>query len=350
MNSSQSTLDCRPLPCTFSFHRNCHRDASKRTRNTLICNKQSTSHILSHTTRVLAAHRVLPNPRNTARASRVPIARSIASPNKHRSLFNSTSNNRLHAHVLLTFERTMRLTQALRHMYLPGIGKEVHPFIQALRTQEDQARVIQYIFKKYSKIRGGELRKDTFVHGDEDDLVGRVLRGGQGVVQAHLPGVVRGDLELHPPAADGRRQPTVVLQRDEAPRGGRSQGHFDGDARRVPSEADGTAAQGVRGGLPVVCEAGSGRVFCLLHNVLDEAFLLPTTMNGAEAHTLRTHATPSVAVILRALPAQCVLLGDNRARPCLAMPCRALPCLTGVVGHRLPGSLYPSRLSPTTTF
>lgn len=75
----------------------------------------------------------------------------------------------------------MRLTQALRHMYLPGIGKEVHPFIQALRTQEDQARVIQYIFKKYSKIRGGELRKDTFVHGDEDDLVGRVLRGGQGV-------------------------------------------------------------------------------------------------------------------------------------------------------------------------
>ena len=144
---------------------------------TLICNKQSTSHILSHTTRVLAAHRVLPNPRNTARAKRVPIARSIASPNKHRSLFNSTSNNRLHAHVLLTFERTMRLTQALRHMYLPGIGKEVHPFIQALRTQEDQARVIQYIFKKYSKIRGGELRKDTFVHGDEDDLVGRVLRG-----------------------------------------------------------------------------------------------------------------------------------------------------------------------------
>ena len=48
------------------------------------------------------------------------------------------------------------------------------------------------------------------------------------------------------------------------------------------------------------------------------------TMNGAEAHTLRTHATPSVAVILRALPAQCVLLGDNRARPCLAMPCRRL--------------------------
>ena len=98
-------------------------------------------------------------------------------------------------------------------------------------------------------------------------------RGGEGVVQAHLPGVVRGDLELHPPAADGRRQPTVVLQRDEAPRGGRSQGDFDGDARRVPSEADvaaaqGVRAQGVRGGLRIVREAGSGRVFCLLHNVL----------------------------------------------------------------------------------
>lgn len=101
-------------------------------------------------------------------------------------------------------------------------------------------------------------------------------------------------------------------------------GDFDGDARRVPSEADGTAAQGVRGGLPTVREAGSGRVFCLLHNVLDEAFLLPTTMNGADANTLRTHATPSVAVILRALPAQCVLLGDNRARPCLAVHCRRL--------------------------
>lgn len=47
-------------------------------------------------------------------------------------------------------------------------------------------------------------------------------------------------------------------------------------------------------------------------------------MNGADANTLRTHATPSVAVILRALPAQCVLLGDNRARPCLAVHCRRL--------------------------
>ena len=74
------------------------------------------------------------------------------------------------------------------------------------------------------------------------------------------------------------------------------------------------------------------------------------TMNGAEAHTLRTHATPSVAVILRALPAQCVLLGDNRALLCIAMHCHALPCIAGVFGHRLPGSLYPSRLSPTTTF
>lgn len=74
------------------------------------------------------------------------------------------------------------------------------------------------------------------------------------------------------------------------------------------------------------------------------------TMNGAEAHTLRTHATPSVAVILRALPAQCVLLGDNRALPCLAVPCYALLCIAGVVGHRLSGSLYPSRLSPTPTF
>lgn len=55
------------------------------------------------------------------------------------------------------------------------------------------------------------------------------------------------------------------------------------------------------------------------------------TMNGAEAHTLRTHATRSVAVILRALPAHCqrnasfsVTIVHGRALPCLAMHCRRL--------------------------
>lgn len=61
------------------------------------------------------------------------------------------------------------------------------------------------------------------------------------------------------------------------------------------------------------------------------------TMNGAEAHTLRTHATPSVAVILRALPAQCVLLGDNRARPCLTVPYRC---------RRSPTFGFPLRITP----
>ena len=61
------------------------------------------------------------------------------------------------------------------------------------------------------------------------------------------------------------------------------------------------------------------------------------TMNGAEAHTLRTHATRSVAVILRALPAQCDILGDNRARPCIAMHCRRL---------RSPTSGFPLRITP----
>ena len=61
------------------------------------------------------------------------------------------------------------------------------------------------------------------------------------------------------------------------------------------------------------------------------------TMNGAEAHPLRTHATRSVAVILRALPAQCVLLGDNRARPCLAVHCRRL---------RSPTFGFPLRITP----
>lgn len=61
------------------------------------------------------------------------------------------------------------------------------------------------------------------------------------------------------------------------------------------------------------------------------------TMNGAEAHPLRTHATRSVAVILRALPAQCDILGDNRARPCLAVHCRRL---------RSPTSGFPLPITP----
>ena len=64
-------------------------------------------------------------------------------------------------------------------------------------------------------------------------------------------------------------------------------------------------------------------------------------MNGAEAHTLRTHATPSVAVILRALPAQCVLLGDNRARPCIAVPCRC---------RRSPTFGFPLRITPLSHY
>lgn len=77
------------------------------------------------------------------------------------------------------------------------------------------------------------------------------------------------------------------------------------------------------------------------------------TMNGAEAHTLRTHATRSVAVILRALPAQCVLLGDNRALLCIAMHCRALP-VSSVTDFRVPSThhaslpLPPSNLDITT--
>lgn len=70
------------------------------------------------------------------------------------------------------------MTKAVLNMQLQCMrGEPLHPYVMPLHTLEDQARVIQYIFKKCSKIRGGELRKDTFVHGDEDDLVGRVLRG-----------------------------------------------------------------------------------------------------------------------------------------------------------------------------
>lgn len=67
-------------------------------------------------------------------------------------------------------------------------------------------------------------------------------------------------------------------------------------------------------------------------------------MNGAEAHTLRTHATRSVAVILRALPAHCqrnasfsVTIVHGRALPCIAMHCRRL---------RSPTSGFPLPITP----
>ena len=55
-----------PFPPFFSFHRNCHRDAPKHTRNTHSRNKQPTTHILSYAIRVLATLRVLPNQPNSA--------------------------------------------------------------------------------------------------------------------------------------------------------------------------------------------------------------------------------------------------------------------------------------------
>lgn len=282
----------------------------------------------------------------------------------------------------------MRLTQALRHMYLPGIGKEVHPFIQALRTQEDQARVIQYIFKKCSKIRGGELRKDTFVHGDEDDLVGRVLRGEVVIMDEaeprcwkNLESLVKVWGDRYPFIAEvkGSSKPIcpewfVVTSNYTLPQltdAVNRPSFFSAmkrraeDGRRVISMETLGEYRPKRMGpqLKEYERKAYEEVFQLFVKLVQGEFsvccirffesqpcCVPTTMNGAEAHTLRTHATPSVAVILRALPAQCVLLGDNRALPCLAMHCRALPCLAGVFGHRLPGSLYPSRLSPTPTF
>ena len=53
-------------------------------------------------------------------------------------------------------------------------GRVLHPYVVALRTVDDQIRVIKYVMKPETKIRGGVKGKDIFVH-DKDGYVEALL-------------------------------------------------------------------------------------------------------------------------------------------------------------------------------
>ena len=46
----------------------------------------------------------------------------------------------------------------------------MHPYVVALRTVDDQIRVVKYVMKPETKIRGAVLGKDIFLH-DKDGYV-----------------------------------------------------------------------------------------------------------------------------------------------------------------------------------
>ena len=71
---------------------------------------------------------------------------------------------RLHAHAFLRFIRTVRITRQILDMQLQCMeGRVLHPYVVALRTVDDQIRVVKYVMKAKTKIRGGVRGKDIFV-------------------------------------------------------------------------------------------------------------------------------------------------------------------------------------------
>ena len=83
--------------------------------------------------------------------------------------------SRLHAHAFLRFVRTVRITRQILDMQLQCMeGRVLHPYIVALRTVDDQIRVIRYVMKAETKIRGAVLGKDIFVH-DKDGYIDALL-------------------------------------------------------------------------------------------------------------------------------------------------------------------------------
>lgn len=83
--------------------------------------------------------------------------------------------SRLHAHAFLRFVRTVRITRQIMDMQLQCMeGRVLHPYVVALRTVDDQIRVIKYVMKEETKIRGAVRGKDIFVL-DKDGYVEALL-------------------------------------------------------------------------------------------------------------------------------------------------------------------------------
>ena len=83
---------------------------------------------------------------------------------------------RLHAHAFLRFLRTVRITRQILDMQLQCMeGRVLHPYVVALRTVDDQIRVVRYVLKEETKIRGAVRGKDIFVL-DKDGYIDALLK------------------------------------------------------------------------------------------------------------------------------------------------------------------------------
>ena len=78
---------------------------------------------------------------------------------------------RLHAHIYIDFLRSTRMTRRLRYIQLPGEASALHPHIDSVTGNSAELYVIKYVLKKETKVYGGILGRDIFLHETDDYIV-----------------------------------------------------------------------------------------------------------------------------------------------------------------------------------
>ena len=82
--------------------------------------------------------------------------------------------NRLHVHVYVDYNRTMRLSRRMRSIQLPGEDFVLHPHVASLSGNNGEIHVIFYMLKKETKIYGGVMGKDIFLY-EEDGFIANLI-------------------------------------------------------------------------------------------------------------------------------------------------------------------------------
>ena len=78
---------------------------------------------------------------------------------------------RLHAHIYIDFLRSTRMTRRLRYIQLPSEASALQPHIDSVTGNRAELYVIKYVLKKETKVYGGILGRDIFLHETDDYIV-----------------------------------------------------------------------------------------------------------------------------------------------------------------------------------
>lgn len=111
--------------------------------------------------------------------------------------------NRLHVHVYVDYNRTMRLSRRMRSIQLPGEDFVLYPYVATLSGNNGEIQVILYILKKETKIHGGVMGKDIFLY-EQDDYIANLLHNAPNP----LPPVSESCIPTSIPTAAARRPPS----------------------------------------------------------------------------------------------------------------------------------------------